>query len=269
MSQEPAGLRKVADYEPVRPLGEGAQGSVYLARTPARLGLPAAEVAVKVLSRPVQPDEFERAETELLAAAGARCEHLLPLFEAGHQRDGAFYYSMEFAADGHLRPGSGEEAALSAVARAARAADALHEAGIAHRRIKPTNLLQFEGGARLADLDLGHVLTPGQTFGTRIPVSDLQFVDPALLRGEEAGRSSDIWSLAVTLQVLVGGRPLYPIQPDADLMTAFRTIMGTSPEVDPELAPELRELIGACLGEKAARPATALELAGRLEALQQ
>ena len=270
MSQLLSGVRRVADFEPLRSLGEGAQGSVYLAQTPARLGLDAAEVAVKVLSRPVQEQEFERAEKELLTAAGARSEYLVPLYEAGHQRDGAIYYVMAYSDQGPLQPATGAQAqarALAAVARAARAAHALHEAGIAHRRIKPSNLLQFEAGVRLSDLDLGHVLTPGQTFGTRIPIPDLQFIDPGLLRGEEAGRSSDVWSLGVTLQVLLGGRPIYPIDPGADLMTAFRTIMGTPPAVDSELDPELAEVVAACVGEKSARPATALELAGRLEAL--
>ena len=262
-----AGIRRVADFEPIRLLGEGAQGSVHLAAAPARLGLSVgAEVAVKVLARPVQEPEFERAEAELRTAAGARCEYQVPLLEAGRQSDGALYFVMEFAAAGAVEPGPAGDI-LEAVARAARGAHALHEAGLAHRRIKPSNLLRLAGGVRLSDLDLGHVLTPGQTFGTRIPIPDLQFIDPALLRGEEASRRSDIGSLAGTRQVLLGGAPVYPIDSGADLMTAFRTIMGSPPQVDRSLDPGVAELVAACLGEPAARPATALELAGRIEAL--
>ena len=52
---------------------------------------------------------------------------------------------------------------LTALEHAARAAHALHEAGLAHGDIKPANvLLANDGGGRLSDLGLARVLSPAR-----------------------------------------------------------------------------------------------------------
>ena len=64
-------MQGIADYGFVRQLGEGAHGTFYLATTPARLGLAAEHVAVKVLRGTTDEDAIRRATRELRAFAAA------------------------------------------------------------------------------------------------------------------------------------------------------------------------------------------------------
>src|SRR6185437_7377668 len=122
--------------------------------------------AVKVLSGASSQDTFRRATRELAAFAAVSSPDLVTLFDAGQQGD-ELYYSMEYFPGGSLaapQQPPPREVVLSAMAGAARAAHALHEAGLAHNDIKPGNvMLPADGGGKLADLGLSRVLTPGMT----------------------------------------------------------------------------------------------------------
>jgi len=94
-------------------------------------------------------------------------------------------------------------------------------------------------------------------------------MDPDLLSGEETSRSSDVWALGATLHTALSDRPLYPgIDKDA-AVTAVQRILFTRPDVDPDIPPEVADVIRSCLEpDPAARPATADELADRLQGTQ-
>ena len=62
---------------------------------------------------------------------------------------------------------------------------------------------------------------------------DVALLDPALLRGEEPSRSSDIWALAATLHGLLSSRPLYPAIAGDPGVTAVQRVLFTRPEIDP------------------------------------
>ncbi|HEV2088343.1 MAG TPA: serine/threonine-protein kinase [Cryptosporangiaceae bacterium] len=260
----------IADYEFVRPLGAGNHGEYYLARKPARLPVDAEMVAVKVLSGAASEDVFRRATRELSAFAAVRSEYLVSLFDAG-QQGGVFYYSMEYLPDGSLaNPAYLLDPArtLTAVAHAARAAHALHEAGIVHRDIKPGNVLLHAKGAKLSDLGLSQVLTPGMTLTGMGELASIEFVDPALLHGDPPSRASDIFSLGVTLHSVMAGHGLYGELPDRDPVLALRKVLSTPPTVDPGLDEEVAQIIRACIAaDRPLRPPTALDLAERIEAL--
>ena len=136
-------MQGIADYEFLRSLGSGNHGQFFLARRPARLPIDVEYVAVKVLSGESTADTFRRATREMKAFASVRSPYLVTLYDAG-QHDGIFYYSMEYLPEGSLAQPAhplDQTAALRAVADAARAAAALHAAGIVHRDIKPSNVL--------------------------------------------------------------------------------------------------------------------------------
>jgi eukaryotic-like serine/threonine-protein kinase len=96
---------------------------------------------------------------------------------------------------------------------------------------------------------------------------DVVTLDPNLLAGEDSSRASDIWSLGATLHMALSDRPLYPgIEADAPV-TAVQRILFTRPEVDPDLPPEVADVIRTCLQPDAGvRPSTAGEVADRLQA---
>ncbi len=263
-------MDRIADYAFVRSLGEGNYGEFFLARPPARLKSASDYVAVKVLSGNATDDAFRRATRELRLFASVSSPYLVKLFDAG-QQDTSFYYSMEYFPLGSLaapaRPLSRREV-LTAVAHAARAAHALHEAGIVHRDIKPANILLDEGGAKLSDLGLAQFVTPGLTITGMGSITSVEFMDPNILRGDRASRSTDIWSLGVTLHRALAGAGLYGELPDRDPLLALRKVLNGTPTVDPSLAPAEAELVAACLApDPADRPATAEIVADRIAGL--
>jgi serine/threonine protein kinase len=262
---------RIADYSIVRSLGEGNHGEFFLAHPPARLGLDAEFVAVKVLTGGSTEDAVRRTTRELRAFAAVRSPHLTTLLDAG-QEGNRFFYSMPYFPLGSLaapaRPLDRPEI-LRAVRHAALAAHALHEAGIVHRGIKPANVLLCEDGAKLSDLGLAQLLAPGQTVTGMGPVGSVEFLDPGILRGERASRASDVWSLGVTLHSALTGVGIYGPLPETDPLLGIRKVLSSTPQLSPRLSPAELQLVEACLAaDPADRPATAQVLADRIAALE-
>jgi serine/threonine protein kinase len=261
---------RIADYVFLRSLGQGNYGEFFLSRPPPRLRLDAEYVAVKVLAGAATDDTFRRATKELRLFASVKSPYLVRLFDAGQDGD-RFYYSMEYFPMGSLaapaRPLDRREV-LTAVAHAARAAHALHEAGIVHRDIKPANILLHEGGAKLSDLGLAQLLSPGLTITGLGPVASVEYMDPAIMRGERASRASDVWSLGVTLHRALAGAGIYGELPEADPLLTMRKVLNSTPALHDGLAPADASLITACLArDPADRPRTAGEVADEIDAL--
>lgn len=260
----------IADYRFTRMLGTGNHGVFYLAERPDRLPVQADQVAVKVLTGASSQDTFRRATRELAAFAAVDSPYLVLLYDAG-QEGSELYYSMEYVPGGSLAhpaapPAPG--AARTAVAHAARAAHALHEAGIAHNDIKPGNVLLDSGGGKLADLGLSKVLRPGVTITGLGSSASVEFLDPALLRGAEPSRATDIFALGATLHWALAGQGLYGSLPRDNTIVAMRRVMSRPAEISDRLDPGARAVIASAISpDRAARPTTALGLAECIEAL--
>ena len=259
----------IADYVFVRPLGESNYGTNYLATPPTRLGIADQQVVVKVIAGPTSDDAFRRATRELKHFSVADSDRLVKVYDAG-RHGGAFYYAMEYLPLGSLespaRPPSPEHA-VRAVRDAALAAHALHERGIAHRDIKPANILLVEDGGRLSDLGLSQLLTPGIVV-TGLGQIGLEFTAPQIMLGAAASRASDIWSLGASLHFAMTGRGVYGDLTSSEPLMMVRTILASTPAVDPGLPAAAAELVTACLApDLAARPRTAAEVADRIGSL--
>lgn len=263
-------MDRIADYTFIQPLGEGSSGKYYLAATPPRLGIAADHVAVKVLQVAAGEEAFHRLTRELRTFAKVRSSHLVTLYDAG-QDGGQCYYAMEYCPGGSLAYPNREvtrEEAIASVSAAARAAHDLHEAGIAHRDIKPANILLADSGAKLADLGLVQVLAPGQTITGLGAIGSVEYLDPAIMRGERASRATDIWALGVTLHRVLTGKGVYGELPDRDPLLAVRRVLSSPPTLDPSLSEAEAELVRKCLDpDLSARFRTAAEVADALDAL--
>jgi serine/threonine protein kinase len=263
----------VADYEIVRLLGEGNHGRYYLARPPARLGLADEYVALKVFGDRVGEQAYERGVRELRAFAAVRSPHLVRVFDA--VLEDSFVYAMEYFPLGSLaapaRP-LDQAVVLGALEHAARAAHALHEAGLAHGDIKPANILladegQHTVGGRLSDLGLARFLNPGNTLTGMGRASSVEFTDPDLLAGARPSRRTEVWALGATIHRALAGAGLYGELPDTQPLLAIRKVLSSEPEIDPALPAEAAALVGACLAPDATRPGTAEQVADRLAAI--
>jgi eukaryotic-like serine/threonine-protein kinase len=263
-------VRRIADYELIRPLGSGNHGELYLARAPDRLGLDTDRVAVKVLALNATDDAFRRVANELKLFASIECPQLVALYDAGQQA-GTLFYAMEYCERGSLaRPTSppSRQQVLRAVADAARAAHALHEVGVAHRDIKPANIMLSDGGGKLSDLGLAQILSPGQTITGIGPIGTIEFMEPGVILGERAGRASDIWALGVTLHRALTGVSVYGEIPTQELVAALRHVLETPPGLAAGLTEGEAELIAWCLSpERADRPPAAEVVTQRLREL--
>jgi serine/threonine protein kinase len=259
----------VADYEIVRLLGEGNHGRYYLARPPARLGLAEEFVALKVFGDRVGEQAYERGVRELRAFAAVRSPYLVRVFDA--VLEDSFVYAMEYFPLGSLaapaRP-LPRPTVLAALEHAARAAHALHEAGLAHGDIKPANVLVADdGGGRLSDLGLARFLTPGSTLTGMGRASSVEYMDPDLLAGARPSRRTEVWALGATVHRALAGTGLYGELPDAQPLLAIRRVLSSPPQVHPSLGPAEAALVRDCLAGGDARPATAAEVADRVARL--
>lgn len=262
-------MHGIADYEFIRPVGEANYGALYLARTPARLPVDDEFVVVKVAAGPASDDVFRRATRELKHFARVRSPKLVSIFDAGRQGS-TFYYAMEYLPLGSLaksaRPLTREQT-LNAVADAADAAHVLHENGIAHRDIKPANILLHEDGAKLSDLGLSQVISPGLVM-TGLGSIGLEFTDPAILVGGETSRATDIWALGAVLHRALSGHSLYGELPHSEPLLLVRAILAARPEPHASLSAEEADLIRWCIAaDPAERPATADAVAQQIRAL--
>ncbi|MGZ3289757.1 MAG: bifunctional protein-serine/threonine kinase/phosphatase [Xanthobacteraceae bacterium] len=97
------------------------------------------------------------------------------------------------------RPALGLEEGRNIAIKLARAAAALHRAGIIHRDIKPDNvILEREGSLKL--IDLGVVRVPGMedALPEEIPGTPA-YMAPEMFDGEPGNEATDIYALGVTM----------------------------------------------------------------------
>lgn len=209
----------IPDHDVLRKIGGGAYGEVWLAR-----GVTGALRAVKVVWREDFEDErgFEREFEGILKYEPISRDHpaLVNILHVGRSPDGAsfYYYVMELGddvatgqeinpieyeprtlrADHKLTPGVrwDTDECIDVGVRLAEALHHLHEKGLAHRDVKPSNVIFVNGRAKLADIGL--VAARGQmTF-----VGTEGFVPPE----GPGSAAADIYSLGKVLYEIATGK---------------------------------------------------------------
>jgi len=220
-------------YRIVELVGSGGMGLVYRAEQRI-LGR---TVALKVIRPEIAESGDYRARflREARFAAAVDHPHVVSVFDAGEQ-DGRLYLTMQWV-DGldlgtlidreqRLAP----ERALLIGVQLAQALQAVHDAGLVHRDVKPSNVLVRDvGGHDHAYLtDFGIAKAPaaqdsltrtGRVMGTP------GYLSPEQIRGQQPGPRSDLYALGcIIFEALTGQRPFGG---DDDL--AARWAQATSP----------------------------------------
>ncbi|MFJ7966235.1 serine/threonine-protein kinase [Streptomyces sp. NPDC096324] len=205
-------LERIGRYRLERRLGAGGFGVVWLAHDDV---LDAA-VAVKVLTENWvdRLDIRERFLSEARLLRKADSNRVVQVYDIGELPDGRPYFVMEYADGGTLadRIDAGPlpvAEALRLTARAARAAAALHAAGIVHRDIKPSNVLlrTTPGGPdRVLLADLGLAKSLAQASGLTIAAGSAGYTPPEQARpGSGIDARADVYSLGALGHHLVTG----------------------------------------------------------------
>ena len=261
----PRGELVLDRYRPLRPLGSGGSGSVWLARD-ERNGL---DVALKIIPR--EGKAAHRAEREAEAASRLRHERCLRAYGFGSD-SGHVYIAYEYVGGRTLREAmrGGELRDGQAVEAAAQILDGLahaHSRGIVHRDVKPSNVLLAEDdGISVRLLDFG--LAQFDEAETLTAVGDvpgtLAYISPERLRGEEACSASDIWAVGVLLwEALAGKHPFWGVP----LPQMASTIEAGCPPLQPErpdLPKRLLSAISHALAHDPSRRPPAAALANEL-----
>lgn len=260
-------MQQIADYEVLQQLGEGSQGQYWAARPPARLGVSDQTVAVKSIVHAATDAEFARLARHLQLYASVESPCLHRVYDVGQQGN-LVYIAGEYIPEGSLtrpaRPFSRVDV-LRALADAALGAHALHEVGIAHRAIRPGNVMLAQGRAKLADVGVSHLLSPGQTITGAAQMGAIEYLSPEIIQGQPASRASDIWALGATLHKVLTGVSIYPTLPGSSLVEALRFLLNEKPAMGDALRNGERRVIESVVAtDPADRPATAEELAASI-----
>jgi serine/threonine-protein kinase len=267
-----------------KPLASGAAGDVYEA---LHLGLNS-RVAVKVL-RPGVPETADirrkRFMREARVAARIRSDHVVRVFDIVAPERGPTYIVMELLQGETLAQRVRRVGALPAaeavdyIVQAAKPLGEMHEAGIVHRDVKPSNLFlarDADGKTRIKLLDFGVAAfqQPVARNESSITLSEAIVGTPRYMAPEQVQSSkridarADVWALGVTLYELLAGGPPFDGQ---TVLAVLNQIENQEPrrlaDRRPDLPAPLVAFVHACLAkDPEKRPADARAVADALVA---
>ncbi|MCK6490448.1 MAG: serine/threonine protein kinase, partial [Planctomycetes bacterium] len=251
MTPPDPGLAAGSQFGPFRiegRLGSGGMGVVYRAVQ----GLLERPVALKVMRPELESDaDFTARFLREARAAAAVChQNCVAIHDAG-RIDGRLYLAFQFVEGGDLdallaRRGPLPEAEAVAIAAGCCAGlQAIHEAGLVHRDLKPHNVfLDARGRPRLGDFGLAR----RSAGDDRLTATGAGMGTPAYMAPEQANGvadidiRADIHALGGTLYTLLTGQPPF------SGATAWAVVQEvcTAPAPDPrQLVPGLSEGVAA------------------------
>jgi hypothetical protein len=248
-------------YRPLRPLGSGGSGSVWLVRDETS----GEQFALKIIAR--EGRAAPRAEREAEAATTLRHPHCLRAY--GLEADAKhLYIPYEYVPGATLRQALrthqlGDEGAVEAAAQVLEGLAFAHARGIVHRDVKPSNVLLAEEervSVRLFDFGLALMADADTLTAVGDVPGTLAYISPERLHGQEAGPPADVWAAGVLLwEALAGHHPFWrtsPLETGEEIKTGAPSIRMARPDlpdkliaavdaalsVDPELRPTASSL---------------------------
>ncbi|KAA1420710.1 serine/threonine protein kinase [Mumia zhuanghuii] len=265
-------MKRLGRYRLVRVLGSGAFATVWLGEDPDL----ETEVAVKVLADnwATNADVRERFLAEARLLRRVDDPRVVRVFDIGVSEDDRPFFVMEHVRGGTLadRMGglsTGESLAYGAAT--ARALHVLHEAGVVHRDVKPSNLLVDDRTTppRLVVSDLGSAKVLAEASGLTVTTGTPLYMAPEQVHQSDGfDARADVYAVAAVTYHLLAGRPAFG---DTSPAAVLARRAGTRPA---PLAASLgqpaaldRLMLRALSWDPSKRPATAAQLANELERL--
>ncbi|HKU47151.1 MAG TPA: serine/threonine-protein kinase [Burkholderiales bacterium] len=240
-------MDQIGNYPVVRKLGEGATSEVFLCHDPFRNR----DVAVKrifpeALRDPVRGRMFRKLFfTEASLAGKLAHPHICQIFDAGMGEDSG-YIVMEYVPGGtverfcapeNLLP---VEQAVDIVFKCTRALAYAHMHGVAHRDIKPGNILYAATPTDVRISDFGLALTASAQSTQITGVGSPAYMSPEQIREEVVDHRTDLYSLGVVMYQLLAGR--LPFQATNKFAMIYQIT-----QIDPPPPSSLRRAIPASL----------------------
>jgi Tol biopolymer transport system component/tRNA A-37 threonylcarbamoyl transferase component Bud32 len=240
-------------YEVESPLGSGGMADVYKARD-SRLDR---MVAIKV----VRGEFTERFEREAKAISALNHPHICTLHDIGSE-NGVQYLVMELVEGdtlaNRLRKGPlPREQAIRIAREIAAALEAAHRKGIAHRDLKPGNIMLTKTGVKLLDFGLAKMAAPAKTtdaaatLSMQAPVTanntvigTPQYMAPEQVEGHDVDSRADIFAFGCVLYEMLSGKRAFEGKSATTVMAA---ILERDPEPLQTAGAQLDWIIRRCL----------------------
>lgn len=273
-------------YEPIKQLGEGGMGRVFLAKQ-NDLGR---MVVVKVMHDHIAADPRfrDRFQRETLLMARFQHPYVVALYDASLNDPLGPCIVMEYIKGITLdvllhRNGPLNAARVSRILnQLCEAIQAAHAEGIVHRDLKPSNLMIVDadtpyekvkvmdfGLAKLVGSDRGMAMMhkPAET-GADFAVGTPGYISPEQVRGDEVSFRSDLYSVGVIVYELLTGKLPFDREETMDVLIAHATeeppafsTMGAH-----GVPPAVERVVMRCLAKDPAdRPSSARDLAQAFE----
>lgn len=204
-------LKRVGRYRLVHVLGSGAFATVWLGEDPTL----EAPVAIKVLADNWvnNADVVERFLAEARLLRRIDDPRVVRVFDVGVSDEARPYFVMEYIPGGTLADRVGSLSTYEALAcgvAAAEAVQVLHDAGIVHRDMKPSNLLMDDRHSppRLVISDLGSAKTLAEASGVTVTTGTPMYMAPEQIH-QSAGFDgrADVYAVAAVTYHLLSGHP--------------------------------------------------------------
>ncbi len=249
---QPGDPGQVGGYQLLGRLGAGGMGQVFLGRSPG--GRP---VAVKLI-RPEHAcsGQFRsRFTREVEAAKRVSGFHTAPVVDAEPHADPPWMVTA-YIPGPSLHDAVTDRGPLTIdVVRTlgaglAEGLAAIHACGLAHRDLKPGNVILAPDGPRIIDFGLARTLDASAMTDTGAVLGTYAYMSPEQVRGQPASAASDVFSLGCVLTFAATGRSPFDA---ASIPAIVHRITSNQPDL--REMPEghgLRGLIGACLTKNSA-----------------
>lgn len=254
----------VGPYRLLGRLGSGGMGRVYLGRSAG-----GRTVAVKIVHPHFALDEEFRARFRREVAAARRVggAWTAPVLDADPEAR-VPWVATAYAAGPSLTAAVADGGPLPAHSVRALGAGlgealaAVHELGLVHRDVKPSNVLLTLDGPLLIDFGIARATDGTASLtSTGVSIGSPGYMSPEQILGKGVTGAADVFSLGAVLAYATTGQPPFPGDSSAALLYK---VVHEEPDLDGLNDGELRELVAACLAkDPAARPAPA-EVARRL-----
>ncbi|MBI3725475.1 serine/threonine protein kinase [bacterium] len=219
-------LKRIGAYSIVEVLGAGGMGCVFLGQQDGRCEFAAIKVMLDQAASPVEKGRFKR---EIRVTQGISHKNVIGVIDSGETEDGLTYLVVPALAGKELRalldtsPAKILEPAVAVriLEQVLEGLQAVHDAGIVHRDMKPENVFVLAGGkhevkimdfglAKRGSQDEDEVddavfrTTPGEDI-----VGSPAYIAPESITQDEVDGRTDIYSVGVMFfEMLTGKRPI-------------------------------------------------------------